>query len=367
MIYRLLVLLPLVESRESTSMEMIRRHTTGYNFMGDAKTGATFRWGDTFAENPVRAPWPELADISISNYCTNDCEYCYRSSNRDGDFISLTDYQIILKQLTSEQYGSVFQVALGGGEPLLHPDIVEILRTTKEDYNIVPNYTTSGFFFTQEILEATKKFCGAIAVSYDPYRQRMTTETLKTTGKILLAEGIKANIHFVVSDKTLDEAIRIMEGVRDKDFGDFNSIVFLTYKPFGKGSAKDCLKPDERLTRFLKLVEEPRTIVKFGFDACFVPFLFKKTKVDFDFLDSCECGFFSVYIDEHLTVSPCSFCNDKAYAFSLKNYEFAEIWEQKFEEYRKKVFHNCDDICDAVGQCRGQCEFFKELSICSSL
>ena len=42
---------------------MLRRHIGNYNFVGDAKTGITIRWGKTINDNPVFAPVPELADI----------------------------------------------------------------------------------------------------------------------------------------------------------------------------------------------------------------------------------------------------------------------------------------------------------------
>ncbi|VBB09566.1 radical sam [Lucifera butyrica] len=341
-----------------------RRHTEDYNFVGDPNTGITFRWGESLHKNPVCAPWPELADISISNYCTKQCKYCYRASSPDGTFISLEDYSFILEQLTSKRYGPVFQVALGGGEPLLHPQITEILRLTRKEYNIIPNYTTSGFFFTPEIIQATGRYCGAVAVSYDPYRRDMTWERLNEIGTELADEGIKVNIHFVVSDSTVDAAANLLEGYQDNPLNRFNSIIFLTYKPFGKANVADCLKPDDRLRRFLALVENPGTKLQFGFDACFVPLLFRKTKVNFELLDSCECGFFSVYIDERLDVSPCSFCNERSYKFSLRQYNFADIWENEFQKYRQKVLKNCPDNCAVSDICRGKCEFFEELFIC---
>ena len=56
---------------------MLRRHIGNYNFVGDAKTGITLRWGKTINDNPIFAPVPELADISISNHCTKGCSFCY--------------------------------------------------------------------------------------------------------------------------------------------------------------------------------------------------------------------------------------------------------------------------------------------------
>jgi len=49
-------------------MDTLRRHATGYNFIGDPDTGVTVRWGRNLTDDPARAPWPELVDISISNH-----------------------------------------------------------------------------------------------------------------------------------------------------------------------------------------------------------------------------------------------------------------------------------------------------------
>ncbi|MBZ2164473.1 radical SAM/SPASM domain-containing protein [Methanobacterium spitsbergense] len=348
---------------------MIRKHYDGYNFVGIPETGITFRWGKNFKENPYMAPWPELADISISNYCTNECEYCYRSSNPEGKLISIKNYEFILEQLTSNKYGAVFQVALGGGEPLLHPDFNEILEITKEKFNIIPNYTTSGKFFDEKNIESTKKYCGAIAISYDPYRD-LSLDELYKIGSNLFENDIKANIHYVISEKTLDNAIEIIEGKYDKYFEMFNAIIFLTHKPFGRADNQDSIKSPDKLNSFLNLIDNPISKVRIGFDACFVPILMKNTDVDNNMIDSCECGFFSVYIDENLNVMPCSFCNNDKYKYNLKEFNFEDIWQNKFLDYRNSITEygrtDCGD-CDKLSECRGKCPFFDELFLCEIL
>jgi radical SAM protein with 4Fe4S-binding SPASM domain len=345
---------------------MIRKHFTNYNFVGIPETGITFRWGNNLEENPYMAPWPELADISISNYCTNGCDYCYRSSSPNGKSISFKDYEFLLKQLTSEKYGSVFQVALGGGEPLLHPDIIEILKITREKFNIIPNYTTSGKFFDEKNIEATKKYCGAIAISYDPYRD-LSLDDISEIGSCLKKNEIKANIHYVISEKTLNNAIEIIEGKFDEYFKMFNAIIFLTHKPFGRADNKDSIKSQDLLKSFLKLIDNPISKIRIGFDACFVPLLMKNSEVDNNMIDSCECGFFSVYIDENLNVMPCSFCNDNSLKYNLKEFSFGDIWLNKFADYRDLITKygriDCAD-CDKLDDCRGKCPFFDELYLC---
>lgn len=344
---------------------MMRKHFSGYNFLADPKTGFTYRWGDNFDENPYMAPWPELVDISISNYCTNNCDYCYRQSSETGSFMSLEDFQICLEQLSNEKFGGVFQIALGGGEPLLHPEFNRMLRLAKE-YNIIPNYTTSGKFFDAENLKTTRECCGAIAVSWDPSRN-LTLEELKETGELLKNNMIQSNIHFVVSNSTIETAIQILKGDFKEYLENFNSVIFLTYKPTGRASNSDIIQQGPELREFLELVDKSPTDLKIGFDACFVPALIKYTAIDTDFVDSCECGFFSLYIDENLNVSPCSFCNDDSYSYNLNESNIEDIWHLKLSDYRKFVAENtknsCID-CDKNLECRGKCPFFKELFLC---
>lgn len=349
---------------------MIRKHFKGYNFVGIPETGFTLRWGDSLSQNPYMAPWPELADISISNYCTNGCSYCYRSSNEKGNFMSLEDYRGVLQELTHPEYGSIFQVALGGGEPLLHPDFNEIIRTTREDYDIIPNYTTCGKFFTPENMEVTRKYCGAVAISWDPYRNDLTLDGLSKLGRQLADNEIKANIHYVISETTIEHATEMLNGKFDEYMESFNAVIFLTYKPTGRAGTEDTIRSSHKLQSFLNLVNNPVTNLKIGFDACFVPILLKKTNINNELVDSCECGFFSVYIDEDLNVSPCSFCNNDEYSFSLKSSSFKDIWQDTFRNYREHVDEQgklkCPK-CDESNECRGMCPFFDELFLCGLL
>jgi radical SAM protein with 4Fe4S-binding SPASM domain len=346
---------------------MIRKHFKGYNFIGIPQTGLTLRWGDDLHKNPYMAPWPELADISISNYCTNGCSYCYRSSDSEGKFMSLKEYHHVLQELIHEKYGSVFQVALGGGEPLLHPNFNEIIRITRDDYGVIPNYTTCGKFFTPENLENSRKYCGAVAISWDPYRDDLTLEELSKLGKLLEDHDIKANIHYVISETTFEHATAMLKGKYDGYLESFNAVIFLTYKPTGRARREESIKSPIKLQAFLDLINNPITSLKIGFDACFVPILLRKTDIDNSMVDSCECGFFSVYIDEKLNVSPCSFCNDESYSYSLKRSSFKDIWKDAFSNYRNYVDEKCKlkcSKCDKSSDCRGMCPFFDELFLC---
>jgi MoaA/NifB/PqqE/SkfB family radical SAM enzyme len=155
------------------------------------------------------SPWPELADISISNRCSKGCSFCYRNSTPNGDLMSLDQYIQVLDQLTSPVWGPPFQVALGGGEPTEHPELIQILEETKKR-QIMPNLTTNGMSLSEEHIRAFKKHCGAVAVSSVVIDSELQSNTSK-----LLTAGIRTNLHFVLSESSLDLAIEILRGKFD--------------------------------------------------------------------------------------------------------------------------------------------------------
>ena len=109
-----------------------------YNYVFYPQTGQTIRYGTTMEEDPFMAPFPELADISINNVCDRGCDFCYKGSTMKGKTMSLEEYRKVLDSLPF-----TWQLALGGGEPTMHPNFIEILRMTREDYDKIPNYTTN--------------------------------------------------------------------------------------------------------------------------------------------------------------------------------------------------------------------------------
>ncbi len=338
----------------------IRRQSKSYNFIGDTKTGITFRWGKSLQENPPFALWPELADISISNHCTKGCDYCYQDSGDNASFMSLEDYKYILNELQHRKWGNVFQVAIGGGEPLEHPQLKQIIEATIIR-NIVPNLTTNGIHLDSDYAGYFKGRVGAVALSITDIQAFDLDKA-----KILLRESVRTNIHYVLSDKNISQAVDILRGRYNESLSGLNSIIFLTHKPHGRGSMTDILKLSDSLMNFIRQIDYVKCSVRIGFDACFVPLLLCFTKTDATYIDSCEGGLFSIYIDENLNVKPCSFDNTEAYTFKLREYSFSDIWEYKLKRYRNEVVNHCKRRCSKKAECKGACHFYNEITCCFS-
>lgn len=338
---------------------MITRYTNNYHFFADPNTGITLRWGNTMKDNPALAPVPELADISISNHCTKGCSFCYRNSTANNEFMSLEDYCYVLDAMHHPILGGVFQVAIGGGEPLEHPNFLDIINATVSR-SIVPNFTTNGIHLSQDICKKIRGKVGAVALSISKIKE-LNSRAIE----MLIENGIRSNIHYVLSKQNICEAIKIVKGEYNSCFKGINAIVFLTYKPAGRAINAHVLDgSDPQLHQFLELIDD-KTLIrpKIGFDACFVPMLMRYTNVNKDLIDTCEGGFFSVYIDHKMNVSPCSFSGGYD-NYNLREYDFYDIWENKFQDYRQRQVNKCSADCVNHKHCKGCCPYYPQITTC---
>ena len=336
----------------------------------DPDTGFYFRTGildengiDTGVD-PFMSSYPELIDIGIMNkcVCASKCNVdCYQKAiGRVGENMSLENFESICKQSA----GKLFQVALGGaGDVDTHEHFEEILKMCK-DYNIVPNFTTSGLLMTKEKAALCKKYCGAVAVS-----EHFSDYTEKALD-MLLDAGVKTNLHYVLSNKTIDTAI---ERLKNQGFKKgINAVVFLLYKNVGLGTKENILDiNDKRVEKFFKLVDEfnpEEQGYKIGFDSCTIPGLINFTKnLNHDSFDTCEGGRWSMYITSDMKALPCSFDNqDLRWAYDISNDTIQNAWDSKqFEDFRNHFKNSCPN-CPNRKECMGGCPIRKEIVLCNN-
>lgn len=339
--------------------------------MFDDKTGTYVRTGvldDSMNDtgiDPFMRSFPALIDVGIMGSCRHAhlCPVgCYQGGEKNcKPNMSLNDF----KRIVDECKGKTTQFALGGhGDPNHHENFEEILRYCREA-DIVPNFTTSGYMFTREHAALCKKYCGAVAVSY--YNAPYTNNAIK----YLLEEGVTTNIHYVLSKKSIKEAISILKGYRaipETTENKVNAIIFLLHKPVGKGSREDMLSyGDPMLQEFFKSVEDNRSNMKIGFDSCTIPGIVNLTKtIDPASTDTCEGGRFSMYITPDMVALPCSFDNqDMRFAFDIKDRTIEDAWwSVQFEEFRKSLRNSCPG-CKDRENCMGGCPLMRDIVLCN--
>lgn len=77
--------------------------------------------------------FPESIDMKICNRCDRGCAVCHECSTKDGALADLNEpFLDTLKPYT--------ELAIGGGNPLEHPDLVEFLKRMKEQ-KVICNMT----------------------------------------------------------------------------------------------------------------------------------------------------------------------------------------------------------------------------------
>jgi len=328
------------------------------------RTGVIDKDGKDTGIDPFMSYLPELVDIGCMGRCIHgESGLCVKSGiecYQDGlhtkkDNMPLDDFKKIINQLK----GHSFQVALGGrGDINKHEEFEGLVKYSKEN-NIVPNYTTSGLGLTDDEVRITKENCGAVAVS--EYRSEYTRKAIR----MFIDAGMKTNIHYVLGNNTIDEAIvKLKNNSFDKGI---NAVIFLMHKPVGLGSQENVLKVgDKRVKEFFKLIDNNSADFKIGFDSCSCSGIINFTeKINRDSMDYCEGGRYSAYIDAQMNMMPCSFGNqDSKWFVDLNKFTIKEAWNSNvFEGFRNSLKYSCKS-CSDRSSCGGGCPIVNEITLC---
>jgi radical SAM protein with 4Fe4S-binding SPASM domain len=180
---------------------------------------------------------------------------------------------------------------------------------------------------------------------------------------MLLDAGVKTNIHYVLGNNTIDEAI---QRLHSDDFPKgINAIVFLLHKPAGQGTQQNVLSVnDPKVAAFFAEVDNTHPY-KIGLDSCNVPGAIRFCKhILPQSLDTCEGARFSCYIDSDMTLLPCSFDQKRQYAVQLRPMTIEEGWQSEpFEHFRARLQKSCPG-CPHQDLCKGGCPLLPEIVFC---
>lgn len=329
------------------------------------RTGVLDEQGNDTGVDPFMASFPELIDVGVMGHCIHGKSglciksgvECYQNGlARKDPNMTLENF----KRIVDECKGKCYQLALGGrGDVDQHENFEEILKYCV-DNGIVPNFTSSGLGFTSEIVELCKRYCGAVAISW--YRQTHTTNAVK----LLIDAGVKTNIHYVLGNNSIDEAI---ERLKNNDFPEgINAVIFLLHKNVGLGTNGNVLQVgDERVKEFFRVIDTGDFNFKIGFDSCTVPGLINFTEnIQAESFDTCEGGRWSMYITSDMKALPCSFDNQEMkWAYDISNDTIQHAWDsEQFEDFRNHFRNSCTG-CERQRECMGGCPIRREIVLCN--
>ncbi len=187
-----------------------------------------------------RLPW-NFADNGISwleptSVCNLRCEGCYRDTYH-GKHKTLEEVQDELKVFKSLRKSDCMSIT--GGDPLCHPQIVEIVRISKE-MGWKPIVNTNGLALTDEFLDKLKEagvfgFTFHIDTSQRRPKIKASSETelndlrLHYAQMLAKAGGIACSFNSTVSEKTLQNTPELVRWAQQ--YPDIvHTMVFILYR-----------------------------------------------------------------------------------------------------------------------------------------
>ncbi|MDQ6914057.1 MAG: radical SAM protein [Verrucomicrobiota bacterium] len=154
---------------------------------------------------------PIQCSLYVTDRCNLDCSYCteYDNSRPHPPTAELKKYIKKIREL------GTMRIALVGGEPLTHPDIVELVRYCRE-LGFATSLTTNGFLLTREKVRAFEEAgLQVMQISVDRMTPSpVTKKSFKTVlPKLDYFRDSKIGLHItgVICKDTLPESRAVLE------------------------------------------------------------------------------------------------------------------------------------------------------------
>ena len=195
-------------------MKFVKVKNGNYTMFIDLETGTKIRKNDLDFFDPEK---PESMDIKITNKCDMGCAFCHENSTPDGlhgDIMNLKFIETLLPYT---------ELAIGGGNPLTHPDLIPFLEKCKT-LKLIPSMTINQYHFMKP--------------EYQELIDKLVNE------KLIFGLGVSLTVasdEFINKIKKYPNAvIHIINGVQSlnqvKKLYDHNlKVLILGYKMFRRG------------------------------------------------------------------------------------------------------------------------------------
>lgn len=136
---------------------------------------------------------PEVLQLSLTDACQQSCSGCFFSNpdpHTPNRYMSPKTFQQVLKDAVNQE---VFQMALGGGEPLMHPKLLDYVQAITQA-GIVANLTSNGALLTADKAQALKAAgLGQIQFSLNGLSPELHGQTRPHHDKVLQAIALAQN------------------------------------------------------------------------------------------------------------------------------------------------------------------------------
>jgi hypothetical protein len=284
------------------------------------------------------SPVPETVDLKITGKCPVNCPYCYMDSLPKSKHAPKDLAAQVIKGFDTPPY----QMAIGGGEPTLHPDFPEILRSVRE-LGTVPNYTTAGLKLTPEVVEATNEVCGGVAMTYHAFKGLDWFVKHYCDLRVKLPK-IQLNVHLIF-DQDVCANLRALIS-RKPDIGPLNLVLLAYYPDVGRASHKGLPSKAVYHREFPAALREAQEAgYQVAFSEGLMPYFISRPElgVNTDFAMRSE-GRFACYFDAKGRISNSS--------FNPPWKEGPTVWDTRSQVLWEKLYTCGEPNGDACYECK---------------
>jgi radical SAM protein with 4Fe4S-binding SPASM domain len=182
------------------------------------RVGAVRDAAPTTTAPPRALAAPETIHFSVTGRCDQACAGCFYSA-RPGSAVTPTDapFELFERVVRGTAAAQVFQMALGGGEPLLHPRLLDMVRLARQS-DIVPNLTTNGNLLTVEVAAALKEAgLGQVQISLNGASEETNAATRPNFAGAMAAiaacraAGLRFGINFLLTRSSLPDLEAVIQ------------------------------------------------------------------------------------------------------------------------------------------------------------
>jgi len=139
---------------------------------------------------------PRTFSIALTNVCDLKCPFCYAPKSKHS-----LDFEYLKNVILEAEKLQVLEITLGGGEPLLYPNIIELIDWIHSRTTLGVSLTTHGHHLNKKLINQIKGKLSKLRISIDDIEPRYSLirgrPLLELEKKIL--EFVSNNISFGIN------------------------------------------------------------------------------------------------------------------------------------------------------------------------
>ncbi len=163
----------------------------------------------------------QLISISVTHRCNLNCKMCWQTSFRNSEKaqqdLSYENFNILLNKLELLAPNNIY---LWGGEPLIHPNIIEMIRKVK-DYKFICHLITNGVMLEELADDLINAKLDRLSVSIDGVGDQHDL----IRGRKGVFEKTEKGLLKLLSKKKFRPITSVNTVITDKNYRDLYSIV----------------------------------------------------------------------------------------------------------------------------------------------